>query len=339
MKLNNILNESIDYEIPASIIKKCIESKFFKNNYQEFFDNLYTNTSNKAIEKKLSFIEMSIDSYVCNMNFLYKGSHYLRKYDEDNAVILNFEERENPLHTNYLLHKILNQLSQKKFNVNVRNLSFVVKNNTNAEGYGPLNIVFPLGNYELFYNPRVLDFTMAYNHVIATPRSVINDIITTITDSIIKKFGIEAIRENLVKEYDGIIDINTIKQMDFYRFFKSRVYEFNFEIGSSVDNMEKYKEKLMSIFKQYFFDKLLNDDINGVKNYLDNILNEKLDEVIRNIITKISQYVDKIVESKKIETIPVSSEIMLKCDQFIAINSRFRMQFLLKAYKMYIKSF
>ncbi len=87
---------------------------------------------------------------------LYRG---IRK-NYDDIVELPFQFRTKPLDTASFIHDAINDVSQKIFNLPIRNLIFSYTVIEGTEGYGHPAIIVPKGDdFKLFYNPEVEDLT------------------------------------------------------------------------------------------------------------------------------------------------------------------------------------
>lgn len=86
---------------------------------------------------------------------LYHGSH---KLNSDNIVKIPFKYRKEPQTTIKEFHDALNEVSEERFNIPIRNLLFCHPYSDDTFGK-PYQIV-PIGNCRMFYHPNINDLTV-----------------------------------------------------------------------------------------------------------------------------------------------------------------------------------
>lgn len=124
-----------------------------------------TNTDKKdLIENIINTIKRDCKIYLENnnkRNSLYRGisknfsSSFKNKYFNK----LYSRSRKEPLHTNKLVNDYFNKVFEEKHGIsNIRDVSiYVTVTKETAEDYGNIFIVFPIGDYNIWYNERVND--------------------------------------------------------------------------------------------------------------------------------------------------------------------------------------
>ena len=79
-------------------------------------------------------------------------------YKIESRKIIQIKERSEPTDSTKVVHNLVNELSQEKFGVNVRNLFFATQSPEKSENYGKTITVVPLdADYKLYYNDVVED--------------------------------------------------------------------------------------------------------------------------------------------------------------------------------------
>lgn len=190
---------------------------------------------------------------------------------------LEFQERSEPKDTNIFIHNYVNNLSKKKYGVNVRNGMFVTTQVKISTSYGSPYLIFPLGEYKIFYSKGVQDFT---------------DEFSTANNG---EFG---------AHFTSYILGNMIYAMDENKTFNDNVEEsangFFEYVSSELDNeqfktFKEFKQRVMEECEKY-----LKEVINNHDNF-DKVLNSikrTLGAVINNYIANMKAYVDKIEETQ-----------------------------------------
>ena len=141
MKIKHLLNESHE-----RIYEAIVDSKFFKENYEE--------NIRYAVQNDIEF------NYMDEIAWLFHASDKL----PEEAGVVNQRLRERPLDSSPLFHNMVNSYAMKKVNVPVRNLIFSYTFRHKVRDYGDdIYVLFPLDNdYKLFYADSINDMTEHY---------------------------------------------------------------------------------------------------------------------------------------------------------------------------------
>jgi hypothetical protein len=262
---NRLIEDKQDFS-PATIAKNIYESPFFE-----------------YIKEKVCMIRAKVDNYNPKIenegdivrkfiyeDFLYHGSPSSAMGD---FKYLQFEERSEPKDTTVFIHNYVNSLAKKKHGVNVRNGMFVTTQFDNAKSYGAPYLIFPLGEYKIFYSKGVQDFTDEFstaNH---------------------NEFG---------AHFTGYMLGHMMIELDEDKTFRSNVEESAFSFLGYVDGkledeqfktFKGFKERVMEECEEY-----LKEVINNHDNF-DKVLNtikRTLGTVINNYLRNIQSYVEHI---------------------------------------------
>lgn len=174
--------------------------------------------------------------------------HSSDKKHEDGIVQFRF--REKPRDTLKVIHEIVNEVSNERFTLPIRNLFFTYKDASKTESYGDNTYrIYPLGdNYKLFYHPSISDFT---DHA---------------TDFLYKR--------DFIYEY-----ANPIFDNDYLEILLSVVYYRSIRIAKDVDDVkrimtERFKREDYYDKLKPYIDEIYNLYINEIYNFAKNYINE-----------------------------------------------------------------
>lgn len=265
-EIYNRLSEDKQDFSPATIAKNIYESPFFEHIKEKvWMIRAKVDNYNPKIENEGDIVRKFIYE-----DFLYHGSPSSAMED---FKYLQFEERSEPKDTNVFIHNYVNSLAKKKHGVNVRNGMFVTTQVKSAKSYGAPYLIFPLGEYKIFYSKGVQDFTDEFstaNH---------------------DEFG---------AHFTSYILGNMIYGMDENKTFSDNVEEsannFFGHISSELDNeqfktFKRFKERVMEECEEYLKDVITNHD------NFDKVLNSikrTLGTVINNYLRNMQTYVEHI---------------------------------------------
>lgn len=130
---------------------------------------------------------------------LNEGTYYFsgrKRYDE--WFIRGIRKNRKPTDTPENIHNLLDDAFQKKFGIRLRSNSIFLSSDADvAESYGNLYVIFPIGKYEMYYNPDISDL---YN------------ILVIVYDELQQKY----IKDNNISGYE----YETIESTYFKRFYK-----------------------------------------------------------------------------------------------------------------------
>ena len=266
------LLEDDNQENYRKIIERIAESKYFNEMY---------GMQLKTLEPE----DLENDNLVNEFANIFRGSH---KYTTPYLVITPYSENRIPTDTNIEIHKYVNMLSSEKFGVPIRNLIFADKNIKTASEYGNPYVLFPLGDYRLFYSENVKDFTAHYNTDSDMIFFIVNEVLLQFQDTYD-----EMIMESLTDTFER--------------------YEFDFKNLKTFDkSLKKLARKMAS---EYY------NDPEGISNYKQSdvkILEKRFYEYGKKIFKQFNNYVNSIEVTQSIHDIDIE-EIMIQADEIAAV--------------------
>jgi hypothetical protein len=174
---NDVKNLSIEQ---LNTIKKVYVSifKFFADKDKYFDQNLNESTvpSNNIQE----FIKTNCKPFLQMINndtskLLYRGISRSRHDDKDNAFIdSGFYHNRKTSGLSLENHNILNDLFLKKFNKPFMNGLFTTGSKVQADEYGYIYAIFPIGKFNFVYNPNIHDMFYGLEYGKDKPTEIIN---------------------------------------------------------------------------------------------------------------------------------------------------------------------
>ena len=179
-------------------------------------------------------------------------------------------------------------LSKEKFNVPIRNLIFADKSIVVASEYGNPYVLFPLGDYRLFYSEGVKDFTARYNTDTDVTFSIINEILLKYRD-----------------DYDDMVMESLSDTFE--------TYELDYQNMKTFD--KSLKKMIRKMAAEYFKDP---DNTDNVKQSDIKILEKRFYESAKEIFKQFSNYVKQIETTKSMHDID-NEEIMIQSDEIVGI--------------------
>ena len=246
----------------------------------EYFNEMYG--------KQLQTIEpedLENENLVNEFNNMFRGS---KKYETPYVVITPYGDNRVPTDTSIEIHKYVNMLSKKKFNVPIRNLIFADKSIVVASEYGNPYVLFPLGDYRLFYSEGVKDFTARYNTDTDVTFSIINEILLKYRD-----------------DYDDMVMESLSDTFE--------TYELDYQNMKTFD--KSLKKMIRKMAAEYFKDP---DNTDNVKQSDIKILEKRFYESAKEIFKQFSNYVKQIETTKSMYDID-NEEIMIQSDEIVGI--------------------
>lgn len=215
MKIKHLLNESND-----ALFEKIIDTKFFKDNYEE---------------KVRYAVQNDIEFRYIDIAWLHHASSKLK----DDGGVITLKMREAPRDTNEYFHSIVNTVSEKELGVPVRNLifAFTKKHKTSDYGFNDY-VLFPLDDdYHLYYSDMIEDMTTHYNVSIFSEKRLKKYI-----EMFFEKYDI---RDVTIK---GRIDDHSIRFNNISN--DQELHEFSKTLFS--EDSEKYsKDELSKLFTEF----------------------------------------------------------------------------------------
>lgn len=126
----------------------------------------------QGINNVISILENECKTYLNNLKESPRGHYLLRAYKYDIEDIKEFNHNldyRKPLNTPEHIHNQINSFYITKFGWKIRNGAFCYGYDSKLGkplnlGYGPFNLFFPIGDYELVYSPIIWDMYGIYNN-------------------------------------------------------------------------------------------------------------------------------------------------------------------------------
>ena len=241
--------------------------------------------------------------------------------------IYNMKTRTKSRDSNELVHHVVNDMAEEKFDVKLRNLMFTIQSPSIASDY--LNtpyemfIILPIGDYTLYFSREYPDFYVDYFREGYELRELNKKIGQTVS-FLINDYE-KQIRE-LSGEYDDwtffkIVQHSIVKHVGYGRFYILNSM-------NTYDDITKKHDEALNVttdFIEFQMDKRkepLNDaQIKGLKTIVEQILSG-YEENIRKALKKFANdYIKTIMTTTDPSDVFTSNEIMLECDKFTVINA------------------
>lgn len=119
---------------------------------------------NKTLEDLLTLINTKCRPFLRDWNgkgFLWRGFQRAASGWE----IRSPRKDRRPLDTTRDQHDFMNAMFYKKFGINLRSEALFCIGNRRANGYGALYMIFPIGDYEVYWSPFIRDlYQDVFNH-------------------------------------------------------------------------------------------------------------------------------------------------------------------------------
>jgi hypothetical protein len=209
-------------------------------------DNIIDNIL-KVYDDCKPFLKEFIPAYKKTDEFLYRGTY---KINKSPTGFMEVKPRKNrkPMNMSLTSHKFLDEYFKKEFGWKARSEGvFCVGGKLIAEGYGTVNIIFPVGKYRYIWSPDVYDLYIDLSTLIDTFLSLKKEL-KEIDDPEIKKYKKELYDEYKEKVYN---DLSTYQDTDLAGAIMSRS-----EIMLDCKKYYMFKNKrynsvFNSLFKKY----------------------------------------------------------------------------------------
>ena len=290
MKIKDILKED-ENELDVTLLQKIIDSRFFKLNWKPIIDQL------RNEQNKTSYVVLPDKD---TLPALYHGGKLL--HNEVNMI----KYRNTTLDTPKLIHNTINQLSEKKFGVPIRNMMFSTKVESRSAEYGKTFLVIPLEeDYQFYYSDRVDDL---YTSPLLFNQFRYNDTLSDIFEIAFKK-----INYKYSMKFINFITDNIDQSGILYNAFKLRNLK-------SFDEISEYlnKESIKSVEDELKFLLSNNEEIDNDPPDIDffNLAKIMLQELVNHrkkwIMENAKQYVDSIESTQYLNDIaPDYTEVLL----------------------------
>ncbi len=271
MLIKHLLEDEND-ENYKNIISRIAESKYFNEMY---------GIQLQTIEPE----DLENPDLVREFANMYRGSH---NYKTPYLVITPYGERR-PSDTNIEIHNYVNMISKEKYGVPVRNLIFADKSIILAGEYGEPYVLFPLGDYRLFYHEGVKDFTEYYSTDSDIAYNIINEVIARNPNKY-DEFVLEAVSETFEN------------------------YELDYE------NQKKFDKSLKKMARKMAAEYFTGPEKDNVKPSDVKILEKQFYTYGREFFKKFERYASGIEVTKSMHDID-NEEIMVQADEIAAVHT------------------
>jgi hypothetical protein len=235
MLIKQLFESDVSY-IPNDVFEQIRNSQFFKNNYENWLHDSKRDVDDDPIRK------------------LYRGMDMNKPV----TVIKPYKKRR-PLDTIIQYHAFTNSKSEEVLGIKVRDLIFSRVYPGPVKDYGNPYLLFPLGDYTLYYNEKVRDFTTYYDAHIKLSTMVMRAMselfgdfkaytpvkadVELLVDGLLVEDHVsfrKTINNNLSKVAD-IIYASAEKTYDDLNITKEKLYKtISRNINSRLDALEKY---------------------------------------------------------------------------------------------------
>lgn len=272
--------ENENPSIPDEVYEKIRNSEFFKINYENWLHDKSRDIDDDPYKK------------------LYRGMNV-----EKNITTIKPYKKRQPLDTIPQYHHFVNSKSEDVLGLRVRDLIFSRLYAGQVKVYGNPYILFPIGDYEIYYHEETRDFTSNYDtdiklstHVMRTIRGVWGDL---------KAY------KDVVMEVGELIDGVEVKD---YKSFRKQINENLSKVADLVyENALKVYDKVV-ISKEEFYKRMstrMNTALNSIEKYIENM--------------KVTKHVKDVDWT----------EAMIKAPEIIAISFKLENEFFIEMTKRY----
>lgn len=293
-----------------------------------------------------SFLKMFFNLDYFKHNDYTKVLAHRTKDTVDTIKLKKSKSRLKPTDSLLLFHNYINELSMKKFGINVRSdVIFAYGKDFHPDDWRNFkegeHIIIPSGDYEIYINNNVHDLTVDYGLTAdEIPLYIRHEIIKTVkTKSALRDYIFNSIQEKIPDFDENFI----------YRTGNEFINNLNIKFFSHPSIRALLNQSKKSKTKKDFvhlFNSIINNYISFIKKELpkqkyeigmeemlipacpENILNETYNLIkdipenyIDEILNQLDVYVDNIKSEKTINT-TIDSELMIHCGKFYIIDLR-----------------
>lgn len=271
---------------------RVVDSRYFKDHVAP---NLQANNSFEELAQNISTA------------LLYHGSE--SAYPEG---VVRFEYRQAPRDTAFYSHTKVNQLASEKIGEPVRRLLFAMNNPLHIKKYTGENeyrVLFPLGEYRMFYNPNIKDFTIDTSS--ASVRVPVSPQVQAAGSMF--RSGMDTIEEFDLRKQDSVSKSFRSKYFGAFQPLLLEISKMLYEQGvalSKEDIRHRLKEKLGS------------DTPDADFQYLFKAMYEAYRQSKESMDNRLEKYVNDLKEiGGDIMNENIGhAEIMIKCEGFVFIS-------------------
>lgn len=281
MLIKQLFEEDISF-IPDEVFDKIRNSEFFKHNYESWLNDKNRDIDDDPVRK------------------LYRGME-----SQKPVTIIKPYKKRKPLDTFMQYHAFTNSVSEEVLGIKVRDLIFSRVMSGQVKDYGKPYLLFPLGEYNLYYNKDVRDFTTSYDTDIKLSSMVMRAIRVLFGD--LKVYN--PVKTDVEILIDGV-------PVEGHKSFRETIHQ----------NIEKVSDIIYpNVLKVYGDKAITKEELNStIKKYIDH----KLDAI--------ETYVTNMNRTKIVNDIGYA-EIMIDASEIIAIEMQLEYEFFIEMTKRYRK--
>ena len=279
MLIKQLFESDVSY-IPNDLFEQIRNSQFFKNNYENWLHDSKRDVDDDPIRK------------------LYRGMDMNKPV----TVIKPYKKRR-PLDTIIQYHAFTNSKSEEVLGIKVRDLIFSRVHPGPLKDYGNPYLLFPLGDYTLYYNEKVRDFTTSYDADIKLSTMVMR----------------------AMRELFGNFKAYTPVKMDVEVLVDGLPVEDHVSFRKTINNnLSKVTDIIYTSAEKTY------DDLNITKEELYKTISRN----INSQLDAIEKYITDMKSTKIVKDID-NAEIMIDAPEIIAIDIKLEYEFFIEMTKRY----
>jgi len=279
MLIKQLFESDVSY-IPNDVFEQIRNSQFFKNNYENWLHDSKRDVDDDPIRK------------------LYRGMDMNKPV----TVIKPYKKRR-PLDTIIQYHAFTNSKSEEVLGIKVRDLIFSRVHPGPLKDYGNPYLLFPLGDYTLYYNEKVRDFTTSYDADIKLSTMVMR----------------------AMRELFGNFKAYTPVKMDVEVLVDGLPVEDHVSFRKTINNnLSKVTDIIYTSAEKTY------DDLNITKEELYKTISRN----INSQLDAIEKYITDMKSTKIVKDID-NAEIMIDAPEIIAIDIKLEYEFFIEMTKRY----
>jgi len=263
-------------------------------------------------------------------------------YNMDVNRVITIHERKGPTDSAKIIHQIVNEESEKKFGVKIRNMIFATQSPEASENYGSLRTLIPLDDdYALYYNDIISDMYSDSNGVFefSKYREKRSDIIM---EALKSPKGVE-LQKAIYNKLTGGTLTNMIlsyitpytKSISFYDGnLEDNIYPMDsLEEMKDVSNWQHVRKNIDKYIVMSMKSLIINEGIYDIEDinmrYASNEIIELSNYLIENLIPsdikelelRAYLYVSDVKKTSNLHEIPESHEIMCTTGRYAILDT------------------
>jgi len=281
MLIKQLFENEVSF-IPDEVFDQIRNSEFFKNNYESWLNDKNRDIDDDPIRK------------------LYRGMESVKPV----TIIKPYKKRK-PLDTILQYHAFANSKSNEVLGVSVRDLIFSRLHAGPLKDYGNPYLLFPIGDYNIYYNDKVRDFTTSYDADIKLS--------TMVMRAMRKLFGNYKAYVPVKMDVEVLIDGIPVEDHKSFRETINR-------------NLKKVSEIIYKSVQDTYEKVVVSEEL----------LHETISEYINGQLDAIEKYVTDMKVTKMVGDVG-NAEAMIQSPEIIAIDIKLEYEFFIEMTKRYRK--